>query len=320
MQNLYFILALGTIVNCTSFNRRDNAADLNSTRGENSFVIQGQSQTYAYSSQGRQYWLKSRSSGSTKNRAIGALATGESVAAMDLARATLAKNPSDESALSVLAAGLVTQKNYDLAFYYAEELEKVNPQSAVAANIKGLATMLRINPRTADFMQAKQYFRESMNRDAQDIAAGLNLGHLELELGQADHAREVFTEVAKRANGQCRACELGVGIASLRAGKPDLAKSALEGILSKNPGDADALYHLALVYKNGYNDPVKAKSYLTTLLKRSKTTNLAVRERASATLRKINGESTVEERQAIAKSKTDDDTMLLEASYKGHDD
>ncbi len=315
MKTIKIIALIPLLTYCTSLNRQSKAELEHQTTG-NTFVVQGQSQAYAYSTEERNYWLKSRASKTAKTQALGALATGEAESAVELARAALQKNPADISALSILASSLTVLKEYELAFYYADELEKVYPESALAANIKGLATMLKLKPRASDFALAKQYFRTAMERDSREIAAGLNLGYLELELGQHQSAQSIFEDVAQRSNKECLAATLGVGIASLRAGKPDIAKKALEEILAKNPNHPDALYHLALVYKNGYNNPEKARNYLTTLLKRTKIQNLAIKERASSTLRKMNGESPVKEREAIAQTESEDDALILQAGFK----
>src|SRR5690606_27569991 len=97
-----------------------------------------------------------------------------------------------------------------------------------------------------------------------------NLGNLQLELGNATAASATFQQVVDRC-GRCTVGLMGYGVASSRSGKYADATKAFDEVLSKNPNHGAALYNLALVQKNGYNNHKQAEKYLETMLAKSRT-------------------------------------------------
>jgi len=125
------------------------------------------------------------------------MATGEMEAAMSFARTRLMQNPGDIEALTMLAAGLALSRNYELSNYYADLALKQQPDNPLILNIKGVATMLAQKIRVADLKKAATYFAEAFDTDARQVAPGLNLGNLYLELGNAKASSEVFEKVVE---------------------------------------------------------------------------------------------------------------------------
>lgn len=261
----------------------------------------------------RRFWLDMRQGRSALPQMSGALATGESTATVELARSYLAKRPGDTNALIMMASALAMSRNYELAAYYAALVEKALPGNAAALNIKGMATMLQPKARIADFQKAESLFLQAFNADQGQIAAGLNLGALQLELGNAAAAATTFGEVSKRCQ-QCSVAMMGYGIASSRNKKFDAAKGAFEAVLKKNPSHAGALYNLALVHKNGYNNRKQAEKYLEHLLADSRIKDPSARERAQTVLRSVKAEASPEERTMIADDADANDAELLMTS------
>jgi tetratricopeptide (TPR) repeat protein len=265
----------------------------------------------------RRYWLDLRQAKATLPKMSGALATGEAAAALELARSFLEKNPGNPDALTLMATALAMSKNYDLAAYYAALVEKARPGDVVALNIRGMAAMLQPKARIADFKKAEALFAQAFNGDQSQIAAGLNLGSLQLEVGNAAAAAATFGEVAKRCH-QCTVGLMGYGIASARSKKFDQAKGAFEAVLKKNPIHAGALYQLALVHKNGYNNGKQAEKYLEKILVDARIKDPAAKERAQTVLRSVKAEATPEERTMIADDKdADADELLMTSGQAG---
>lgn len=238
----------------------------------------------------RKYWisLKEISGNEPKQIAqkmVALLATGEAEDAIEEAKRFLAIQPGNKMALTVLTAALVMARKYDLAAYYAKHLEEASGGSSEALNVKALAIMLAAQSRLSEYRRAEKIFRESLDASAKEVAAGLNLGRLYLEIGDARKAAGVFDLVSSRCNS-CEEALLGVGISAARLKQYDKAKDTWESVLSKNPKSHRALYHLALVYKNGYNDYDQAEKILRGLIE-DDSVNKLLQERANATMRSV---------------------------------
>jgi len=286
-------------VGCTTLGSRSTAGDSQGD-GSQAVVLQVGRKNAVLAPHDRGYYLDLRQAKTLAPKLAGALATGETDAAITLARARLAKAPGDPMALTMLASALALSRHYDLASYYASMLLKAQPDNATALNIKGLAAMLRPKPRMTDYHLAETYFKQALDANPHEIAAGLNLGNLELELGDAASASQVFADSVSRC-GRCSPGLLGLGVALARGREFSRAEAAFDAVLAKNPNDAAALYNLALVRKNGYNDKQQAEKYLYALLNGSHTDqDGAIRERAQVVLRMLKGEASPEERTQIA--------------------
>ena len=159
--------------------------------------------------------------------------------------------------------------------------------------------MMTPKGRAADYKRAGDLFQAAFAADNAQIAPGLNLANLQLELGNHDAASETFSQVVDRC-GRCTVGLMGFGVAASRSGKYDAAVAAFNEVLAKKPNHANALYNLALVHKNGYNNPKQAEKYLETMLAKSRTQDPYLKERAHTVLRMVKGEASVEERSRLA--------------------
>ena len=287
------ILALGMSASACTTLRSWRSVDEKAPAG--AVVTQVSRQEPLLSGHDRQYWLDLRQAKQLMPKLQGALATGESEAGVQLARAYLVKRPGDPQGLTMLASALAMTKNYELADYYAMLAERAQTGNAAALNLRGLALMLGSNRKVADYQRAQEFFRQSFESDPTQIAAGLNAGALALEFGNPEAAAATFQSVVQRCD-HCISGLMGLGLAKARTGKAADAVSAFQEVLNKKSNHPQALYNLALVYKNGYNDSKQAEKYLFALLNDSKTKNVALRERAHTVLRMIKGEASREER------------------------
>lgn len=285
---------------CTTLGRRARVSDVERDSPAQAVVGQPHRKGAVVSSQPRKYWLNLRQSKQALPRIHGALATGEADAAVDLARAYLAKHPGDLHGLTLLAAALAMARSYEMADYYASLVLKTQPENAAALNIRGIAVMMKPRNKTADFRLAVEYFQRALSAEPTQIAAGMNLGSLQLELGDARAASSTFDDVVRRCGG-CTEALMGQGIAAARSQEFDKAKTAFESVLAKNSRHPGALYQLALVHKNGFNNRKQAEKHLFALLNDPQgQADQAMKERAQSVLRAMKGEKDIQERAMIA--------------------
>jgi tetratricopeptide (TPR) repeat protein len=211
---------------------------------------------------GNTNWLQmSESSSSSKNRLYGLLATGQWEAAIEEARRGLELQPGDGNLILALGTAFGIGRNYEMAGYYGDLSLKLRPDNGDAMNLIGLRIMMGAGNRRGDFEDAITWFRKASDNDSAHIAALLNMGYLQLELGDAQSASESFVLASSRC-GRCSPSQFAVGLASARSADWAKARTAFEGILSQDKSRADAQYQLALVHKNGLKDPGRAINLL----------------------------------------------------------
>jgi hypothetical protein len=234
-------------------------------------------------------WLELKKTEKNEIRKMHAmLATGGSLDAEREARNYLQAKPGDIDGILVLASALAQSRQYELADYYAQLLEK-NPQTkAHALNIRGLALLLNADSEV-EYRAAQNELLAAHKANSRQIAAGLNLGTLYLEIGNASAATGIFQETSVRCS-KCQPALLGYGIASLRSQKYKDAESAFEELLGKNKNDAMATYHLALTYLLGSKNKTKAEATLKRLLQDDTQGSSDLRQRAQVVLKKIKGD------------------------------
>ncbi len=250
-------------------------------------VHQSGAESPAISRLNRDQWVSIRDSAKDPYmRLYSALGAGEWETAAMEARAHLAKNPKDYVGLSVLSTALAMQKNYSLAAFYGNLLDKYHPGNSESDNLRGLATLYRTGARMEDFRKAEAFFIKSFSADSRQVAAGLNLGRLYLDLGRAGAAREIFAQVRTRCN-DCVESLIGFGIAQSRIRDFDGAKQSFLAVIAKDSKNAKALYRLALIEQNGYNNNKGAVQYLEKVLALNSNQDQDVKRRANFMLRKI---------------------------------
>ncbi|MGE0174805.1 MAG: tetratricopeptide repeat protein [Oligoflexales bacterium] len=234
----------------------------------------------------RDSWVEIRkSSDNAVKKMYAALGAREWNVAITDARAYLAKKPKDFDALTVLAVGLAMDKQLSLASYYANLIEKFYGDNAHVKNIRGIAVYYAPNVTIQDYRQAMELFRQAFDMDSNQIAAGLNLGHVYLKMNNFQQAAETFQATEQRCN--CEPALIGYGLATARLGQYKESKLAFEKVLDINPDSSLALYRLALIEKDVNKDWSKAKRHLEKLLAAPSETNLDIKRRANFLLQSI---------------------------------
>jgi tetratricopeptide (TPR) repeat protein len=243
----------------------------------------------------RDSWVEIRkSSDSQIVKMYAALGASEWNVAISDARAYLEKKPKDLDALTVLAIGLAMNKQYQLAAYYAGLIETFHGEKSVAKNIEGLAIINSPSVTVHDYKKALAVFRESFDLSGNEIAAGLNIGHIYLRMDRYAEAVDIYRATRDRCGG-CEEASLGLGIAQTRTGSLKAAKATFESIIEKNPEHQMALFRLALIEKNAFKNQDKAKSYLERLLASPSEQNLDIKRQANFVLRSMEASRVVSE-------------------------
>ena len=271
-KHLQMIVILGSLssvyTGCvTTKTQKSSELEASSTRVSGDVVVtQTHSKSPFISDKSDSHWVDLRNNKtSALPRMQGMLATGEWRGAIEAAKADLLKHPGNPEALMGLASAHVLGGNFEMAGYYAGQVLKVQSGNSDAMNIMGLRTMMASGNRRADYQDAITWFQKSIDSDGSQIAAALNLGHLQLELGSAQDAVAPFKIAAGRC-GDCDRAMLAVGVADARSGHYEDAKVALEDLSLKNPRNATAKYELAMVYKNGFQNNAKSVALLQDLV------------------------------------------------------
>lgn len=251
----------------------------------------------------RDTWIQLRNS--TKDAHIKLYATlgaGEWDVAISDARAYLQAHPRDEVAITVLSLALSMKKNYSLAAYYAKLLEEMHPGNPEVYNILGLAIMNKPGPNYEDYRDAMRNFQTAFDASSQQVASGLNLAYLQLEMGNASVARDTFAAVRERCE-QCVEASLGHGIALSRTREFEKAEKAFQSVLEKDPHSSYARYYLALVAKYGRNDNQAAMKYLSAILDDTQNKNTDMQRKANFLYRRIQAQVYGQPKEAIVEAK-----------------
>lgn len=229
-------------------------------------------------------WLKrATSSEVSRDRIEAELVTGKSEKSEESARNLLLKNPASKEGLEALATSLYLQGRHEKAAYYARLLLEKYPSNTVALNVSGLSLMKRGND-PQDLRQAKTFFESAFSSDTQEIAAGLNLGHLLLETGNSKRSLSIFEQTASRCN-DCLQAILGASIAARRAKDFKTSKEYLDqATASKSPV---AYYHLALWHMQSSNDLASAREALGKVRMYAQNPSSLIRQKADSFFKQV---------------------------------
>ncbi len=275
-----------------AFARSDDKHGPAATSAAGEVVQQTGRTTAVISRLNRKAWIDMRETAKDdRSRMYAALGAGEAAVAETEARQILKKHPNDLAGFRVLATSLVLQRKYELAEFYAKLIDTHHPGTAIAANIRGIAVMLRSQNRVEDFETAVKFFEQALSNSSTEIAAGLNLGYLQLELGNAQAAASTL-DITRIRCGDCKEALMGSGIAMARSGNHRGAENRFNQVLAKHPKNAEAIYRLALVAKYGYNDKQTAIKNLKIILTDANVSGAdrVLKQRASTMLRGLEAE------------------------------
>lgn len=236
---------------------------------------------------GRDQWIQIRNTTESEHMKLySTLGAKDWDVAINDARIFLRNHPRDRVALTVLATALAMKQNYSLAAYYGKLLDEYYPGYPETANLIGLAVLNRPGASYRDFQESASYFERAFDSHGNQVASGLNLAHLHLQMANAESARSVFQIVRRRCN-DCSEAMIGYGIATSRLGQYDEAERTFAAILRREPSHVEAQYYLALLATYGKQDEQRAIKILANLLENPRNENQEIRRKANFLLRRL---------------------------------
>ena len=198
---------------------------------------------------------------------------------IEQAKTILNKHPNHETALAIMSLAYHSLSQNLKALYFTRKTLKLYPYNTVALNIKGLLT-LKQSHSVNDFKKAASYFKKAITLSKYEIAAGLNLAYLYLELGNPELAKEGFEKMTERCKN-CIAAQTGLGIALNRLDQPGHAREIFEDILLQDRNHFVALYQLTLIHLKN-NEHQAAKTYLNRINLAQPTLSEGMKKRISS--------------------------------------
>ncbi len=234
----------------------------------------------------RDRWVQIRNGAKDEHVKLYAnLGTGDWDVAIADARGYLQNHPADETGITVLALALAMKQNYSLAAYYAKLLDKYHPGNPEVKNILGLAEMSKPSATYENYQDAIKYYEAAFNSNGTQIASGMNLGQLHLEMGNLEAARDVYQTTQSRC--RCVEAGLGYGIALARLQSYQKADDVFKGVLDQDKHNPYAHYYRALIAKYGRNDNQGAMDQLQAILDDTDSKNEEMQRKANFLLRRI---------------------------------
>jgi Flp pilus assembly protein TadD len=149
--------------------------------------------------------------------------------------ALLKRKPGDPQALRAMVVQNFTKGRWARAMLFTDMLLRQNPRDAFALNLMGLILWQQSRSLEED-RRALTYFLLSAEADPSLTAARLNLGFMNLRLGQVEAAEKEF----QRAQILCPPCSVvwvGTALVAFSQGKSEEARRHIQNALSLNSED-----------------------------------------------------------------------------------
>lgn len=195
---------------------------------------------------------------------LNALQSQSYMEAISLCKAYLNKFPGNEQVMSILATTYYTSGDIKKARFFAETVLKGNPDNHEALNLLGIITWKNATIQE-DFREALGLFNLASKVGKNSFAPLMNLGYMQMRLGNFEAAMGEFLKASKRC-GNCKPSLTGIVIAAQRLGKLDTARESLNQILSKDPQDPHANFLAAVDQIHFRKEPKAAIEHLTSVL------------------------------------------------------
>jgi len=173
-------------------------------------------------------------------------------------------HPGNEDAFLFLAIANAAKGQIDRAQFYAELVLKGRPKHAMALNLLGVLQRQRA-VLMEDYREAIAYFNLAHQVAPESLAPVLNLGSVNLEVGNFEAAYAEFNQ-AKKICSSCLAATLGAAAAAQALGRFQEAEQDFRAVLDRNAEHPLANYLLAVqtFYVNG--DSARSQKFLENVL------------------------------------------------------
>lgn len=217
-------------------------------------------QTFAtVGNQNESYQVKYASLADEGNPLFQAVKSEQWHSCLKQAKQLLLRQPNDENGLSITALAHYSLGHVQKARYFTNKTLRLYPSNSLALNLTGIQRVDQAQM-VHDYLEAANYFKKALKLSKVEIAAGLNLGYLYLELSNPKLAKEAFDEAATRCHN-CTSALTGLGMAYNRLKMLEEAKEAFEEVLLSDRSNLIALYQLALIHIKD-QEMEAAKNYL----------------------------------------------------------
>ncbi len=150
----------------------------------------------------------------------------------------LKQHPGDKQAIKALAFKALREARLAQASLLTDMLLRQDPKDPMALNLMGLILWQKSHS-LEDDRRALTYFLLAVESGPQLAAARLNLGLMNLRLGQIEAAQKEFTKV-KNLCPACSTAWLGTALVAYQQGLFELAQRDIEQALLLRPEDKQA--------------------------------------------------------------------------------
>ncbi|WP_141732894.1 tetratricopeptide repeat protein [Oligoflexus tunisiensis] len=176
----------------------------------------------------------------------------------------LKDHPGNVDAFLFLAIAYAAKGQIDRAQFYAELVLKGHPKHAMALNLMGVLQRQRA-VLMEDYREAIAYFNLAHQVNPESLAPILNLGSINLEVGNFEAAHAEFN-TAKKICDSCLAATLGAAAAAQALGRFQEAEADFLTVLDLNAEHPLANYLLAVQTFYVQGDVARSQKFLENVL------------------------------------------------------
>ncbi len=176
----------------------------------------------------------------------------------------LREHPGNEDAFLFLAIAFAAKGQIDRAQFFAELVLKGRPRQSMALNLLGVLQRQRA-VLMEDYRDAIAFFNIAHQVSPESLAPVLNLGSVNLEVGNFEAAYAQFNE-AKKICSSCLAATLGAAAAAQAMGRYQEAEKDFIAILDRQAEHPLANYLLAVQTFYVKGDVKKSQQFLENVL------------------------------------------------------
>ncbi len=176
----------------------------------------------------------------------------------------LREHPGNEDAFLFLAIAHAAKGQIDRSQFFAELVLKGRPKQSMALNLLGVLQRQRA-VLMEDYRDAIAYFNLAHQVSPESLAPVLNLGSVNLEVGNFEAAYAEFTE-AKKICSSCMAATLGAAAAAQAMGRYQEAELEFQSVLARQSEHPLANYLLAVQTFYVKGDTATSQKFLENVL------------------------------------------------------
>jgi tetratricopeptide (TPR) repeat protein len=218
---------------------------------------------------------------------------------IQLAERHLQAHPGNEDAFLFLAIAFAAKGQIDRAQFYAELALKGRPKHSLALNLLGVLQRQRA-VLMEDYREAIAYFNLAHQAAPDSLAPILNLGSINLEVGNFEAAYTDFNK-ARKICSSCLAAALGAAASAQALGRFQEAEEDFRLILDQNAEHPLANYLLAVQTFYVKGEVEKSQRFLENVLE-ADTADADMRSQARELMTRIEAKQLDKERKKASEN------------------